>query len=465
VKKRTGYILMVDDEVDLLRLSESILRREGHRVQTSANPREALALLEQEDFDVVLLDLRMPEMDGLEFLSLMKGQKKHRAEVVVLTAYSTVDSAVKAMKLGARGYVSKPFNPDEVLAEIDQALEVQELRVENKELRRQKGKTRELVGQHPKMQQALQLIRDIAPTSIPVLIRGESGTGKELVAEAIHRASPRAAQSFIRCNCAAFAPGVLESELFGHVKGAFTGAVKDRQGRFEEADGGTLFLDEVGDLSLEAQVRLLRVVQEQEFEPVGSTQTRKVDVRIITATHQDLEKAMQEGRFREDLFYRISGRTIELPPLRERKGDIPVLCEHLIKVHAELLHKEIDPLSPEVLSIMEGYEWPGNVRELENEIMGAIALAKEGEICLEHLEFARKMAGGNSEEVKALYVVPAQGFHEACDQFEAQFIRRVLHRSKGNISQAAQMMRIGRRELQRKISQHKIEVGSLKKKR
>ena len=462
MKQRTGYVLMVDDEVDLLQLSESILRREGHRVRTSANPRAALALLEQEDFDVVLLDLRMPEMDGLEFLGLLK-QKKCRAEVVVLTAHSAVDSAVKAMKLGAYGYVSKPFSPDEVLAEIERILEVQELRVENKALRRQQGKARELVGHHPKMQQVHQFIQGIAPTSIPVLIRGESGTGKELVAEAIHQASPRADKPFIRCNCAAFASGVLESELFGHVKGAFTGAVKDRKGRFEEADGGTLFLDEVGDLSLEAQVRLLRVLQEQEFEPVGSTQTRKVDVRIITATHQDLEKALQEGRFREDLFYRISGRTVELPPLRERSSDILLLCEHLIRVHSERLHKEIAPLSLEVLSIMEVYEWPGNVRELENEIVGALALTKQGEICLEHLEFARKMAKNVSEPATTLFVVPAMGFQEAREQFEAQFIRRILHRSKGNISQAAQMMQVGRRELQRKISHYKIEVSSFRK--
>ena len=273
--KRKGRILMVDDEQDLLDLSAILLRREGLEVATCVNGKAALALLNDEEFDLILLDLRMPSLDGLGFLELFKKQQR-REEVVILTAYADVESAVKAVKLGAYGYLSKPFDVGEVLAHLDRILELQALRAENEALRReQRGEFGNLVGQSEGMRQLYQLIRDVAPTPVTVLVRGESGTGKELVANAIHSTSDRAGKPFVRCNCAALSPGVMESELFGHVKGAFTGAARDRGGRFAEADGGTLFLDEIGDLETNMQIRLLRVIQEGEFEPVGSTQTRK----------------------------------------------------------------------------------------------------------------------------------------------------------------------------------------------
>ncbi|MBI2503258.1 MAG: sigma-54-dependent Fis family transcriptional regulator [Candidatus Latescibacteria bacterium] len=460
MSRRQGKVLMVDDELELLRLSSSILSREGHTVKTAPTADEALRLLEKEEFDVILLDLKMPGMSGLEFLEHFK-PKARREEVVILTAYADVESAVKATKLGAYGYVAKPFNADAVLTEIDKILEVQHLRAENSVLRERQMGLDCLVGKHEKIHRLRQLIRDVAPTPLSVLILGETGTGKELVAHMIHYTSDRADKPFVRCNCAAFAQGVLESELFGHIKGAFTGAVKDRKGRFAEADGGTLFLDEIGDLDLDTQIRLLRVLQEQEFEPVGSTQTQRVDVRIITATHQNLEEAIQRGRFRGDLFYRIKGMVIELPPLRMRKGDIPILCAHIVARHNETLQKVVKGLSAEALQVLIAHDWPGNVRELENVLMGAMALARGEEIEKGQVLMAMQRADeqvAQAEEV-APYPVPSELFHEARKQFEILFISRILRETRGNISQAAELMHLGRSNLQRKIKGYRIDVA------
>jgi DNA-binding NtrC family response regulator len=459
MSRRKGKVLMVDDEVELLRLSSSILSREGHAVKTAPSAKEAMALLEKEAFDAILLDLKMPGMSGLEFLEVFKSQER-REEVVVLTAYADVPSAVKAIKLGAYGYLPKPFNAEAVLAEIDKILEVQRLRSEVYALREQRVGLDRLVGQHEKIQRVRQLIQDVAPTPLSVLIRGETGTGKELVAHTIHYTSDRADKPFVRCNCAAFAPGVLESELFGHVRGAFTGAVKDRQGRFEEANGGTLFLDEVGDLDLDTQIRLLRVLQEQEFEPVGSTETQRVDVRIITATHQNLEEAIQQGRFREDLFYRIKGMVIELPSLRSRKGDIPVLCTHIVARHNATLQKAIKGLSAKALQVLISHDWPGNVRELENVLMGAMALARGEEIEKGQVLMAMQKVDEQAEPAEELvhYPVSSNSFHEARKQFEVHFINRMLRQARGNISQAADLMRLGRSTLQRKLREYGIEA-------
>lgn len=462
---RKGKVLMVDDELELLQFSSSILSREGHTVKTAPNAQEAMRLLEKEEFDVILLDLKMPGMSGLEFLETFK-PKSRREEVVILTAYADVESAVKAMKLGAYGYVTKPFNADAVLAEIDKIMEVQYLRAENRALREQQIGLDRLVGQHEMIQRVRDLIRDVAPTPLSILIRGETGTGKELVAQTIHYTSNRAGKPFVRCNCAAFAQGVLESELFGHIKGAFTGALKDRKGRFAEADGGTLFLDEVGDLGLDTQIRLLRVLQEQEFEPVGSTETQRVDVRFITATHRNLEEAIQQGRFREDLFYRIKGMVIELPPLRMRKGDIPILCAHIVARHNITMQKTIKGLSTAALQILIAHDWPGNVRELENVLMGAMALARGEEIEKGHLLMAMQKADEQVElaEEVAPYPVLSKLFHEARKQFEILFINRILHETRGNISQAAERMHLGRSNLQRKLKEYGIDVAEFEEK-
>ena len=373
-----GKILMIDDEQDLLKLSSSILRREGFAVETRSDAREALALLRDESFDIILLDLHIPEMSGLEFLRQLNVRERPE-EVLILTAYADLQSAVETVKLGAYGYLAKPFNAEEILSHISNIRELQKLRAENERLRQAQGAGLGMVGETEQMRQIYRLVQDVASTPLPVLICGESGTGKELVAAAIHRASDRAGP-FVRCNCAALNPGLLESELFGHVKGAFTGAVRDRKGRFMEADGGTLFLDEIGDMEVGLQTRLLRVLQEGEFEMVGSTETHKVDVRVLSATHRNLTQAVAESQFREDLFYRLNAVTIEVPPLRQRKADIPLFCHFFIDRLNDRFNKQIQGVSKEALEYLEAYDWPGNVREMENAIMRALALAKGREI-------------------------------------------------------------------------------------
>jgi len=447
-----GKILMIDDEQALLKLSSSILRREGFAVETRSDAREALALLQDESFDIILLDLRMPEMSGLDFLRHFNVRARPE-EVLILTAHADVQSAVETVKLGAYGYLAKPFNAEEILNHISKIRELQKLRAENERLRQAQGAGLGMVGETEPMRHIYRMVQDVATTPLPVLICGESGTGKELVAAAIHRASDRAARPFVRCNCAALNPGVLESELFGHVKGAFTSAVRDRKGRFMEANGGTLFLDEIGDMEVGLQTRLLRVLQEGEFEQVGSTQTHQVDVRVLSATNQNLDRAMASGKFREDLFYRLNAVTIEVPPLRQRKADIPLLCQAFIDKMSERLNTQVQRVGAQALARLESHDWPGNVRELENAILRAMALAKGEEIALADLpaNVTERIAEETPEE-EAL-------FHDAREQFEEQFIRNALAATRGNISQAAERIQLGRRNLQRKIKQFDIDVS------
>ena len=452
MSKQRGKILMIDDEADLLKISSSILRRKGFSVATQTDARKALALLQQKQFDVILLDLLMPGMDGLAFLEQFDVRQRPE-EVIILTAYSDVQSAVETVKRGAYGYLAKPFDSAEVINRIDNIRELQILRAENERLRQEQDAVGGLIGDDEAMQAVYTLIRKVAPTPLSVLIRGESGTGKELVAQAVHQTSNRANHPFVLCNCAALAPGVLESELFGHVKGSFTGAVRDRKGRFLEADGGTLFLDEIGDMNIELQTRLLRVLQEGEFEPVGSTQTCKVDVRVISATHKDLEQAIADGDFRGDLFYRINTVTIDVPPLRQRKGDIALLCQFLIDQMGERLNKQVRRVGVQALACLESYDWPGNVRELENAILRAMALAQGEKITAADLP--ANIRDCTEEEKPEEEVL----FHAARQRFEEQFIRDALEKTGGNISQAAQQIQLGRRNLQRKIKQFDIDVS------
>jgi DNA-binding NtrC family response regulator len=442
--KRKGRILMVDDEQDLLDLSAILLRREGLEVSTCAGGEAALTLLNNEEFDLILLDLRMPGMDGLGFLELFKKQQR-REEVVILTAYADVESAVKAVKLGAYGYLSKPFDTGEVMTHLDRILELQALRTENAALRqKQRGELGNLVGQSESMRQLYQLIRDVAPTPVTVLIRGESGTGKELVANAIHDTSDRAGKPFVRCNCAALSPGVMESELFGHVKGAFTGAVRDRAGRFAEADGGSLFLDEIGDLETNMQIRLLRVIQEGEFEPVGSTQTQKVDVRLITATHQDLEARIEEGTFREDLYYRINALTIEIPPLRERISDLPLLCAFFVSRYNGVLGKRIEGFTSEALQCLEEYNWPGNVRELRNVVERAVLLSEGTRLTERDFPMIRPRDG-----LPTGVTLPPAGTN--LEAIERDLVVQALHRTGWNQTRAAALLGLNRDQIRYRI--------------
>lgn len=377
--KTTGSILVVDDEQNIRRVLEAVLSREGHTVQTAENGRKGLEILSQDStIDVLITDLIMPDMNGAELLASAREISPHMP-VLMITAHGTIKSAVDAMKLGALDYITKPFDLDEIKLVVKNALERKDLIEENRELRSQlktSFSVQHMVGSSSAMQEVFRMVDRIKDSRASVLIRGESGTGKEGVAKALHYSSIRADKPFVPVACVALSEQLLQSELFGHEKGSFTGAVGQKKGRFEVANHGTLFLDEIGDIPPTVQMMLLRVLQEREFERVGGTETIKVDVRLVTATNQSLEKLVDDGKFREDLFYRLQVITINMPPLRDRVEDIPLLVEHFIEMYAPDNGKRIEYASPEALELMCRYEWPGNVRELENAIERAVVLAE-----------------------------------------------------------------------------------------
>jgi len=373
-----GTIIVADDEPNIRRILEAALSKEGYSVVTAANGKSALDLISSmPQVDVLISDLIMPDINGVELLEAAR-QMDPGISVLMITAHGTIKSAVDAMRLGAFDYITKPFDLEEMKIVVKKALERRHLINENRDLRQQLKRTYRfdnIVGQSSKMQEVYKLVERVADSRASVLIRGESGTGKELIARALHYNSRRAQGPFVPVACIALSEQLLESELFGHEKGAFTGAVAQKPGRFEMAHGGTLFLDEIGDIPANVQMKLLRVLQEREFERVGGLKTIKVDVRLVTATNQELEKAVKEGRFREDLYYRLQVVQIFLPPLREKKEDIPALVEHFIEKYSAENGKRIKYASPEALELMLRYNWPGNVRELENAIERAIVLA------------------------------------------------------------------------------------------
>lgn len=377
--KTTGSILVVDDEQNIRRVLEAVLSREGHTVQTAENGRKGLEILSQDStIDVLITDLIMPDMNGAELLASAREISPHMP-VLMITAHGTIKSAVDAMKLGALDYITKPFDLDEIKLVVKNALERKDLIEENRELRSQlktSFSVQHMVGSSSAMQEVFRMVDRIKDSRASVLIRGESGTGKEGVAKALHYSSIRADKPFVPVACVALSEQLLQSELFGHEKGSFTGAVGQKKGRFEVANHGTLFLDEIGDIPPTVQMMLLRVLQEREFERVGGTETIKVDVRLVTATNQSLEKLVDDGKFREDLFYRLQVITINMPPLRDRVEDIPLLVEHFIEMYAPDNGKRIEYASAEALELMCRYDWPGNVRELENAIERAVVLAE-----------------------------------------------------------------------------------------
>ncbi|RKY67111.1 MAG: hypothetical protein DRQ08_01075, partial [Candidatus Latescibacterota bacterium] len=373
-----GRILVVDDDPLMLDFLKEALLRQGYKVDTAEDGEEALRKVEEKGYDLVITDVRMPGVDGMTVLESVKRDFAD-TEVVVITAYGTIRNAVEAMKMGAYDYLTKPFSVEEVEVVVQRALERKRLISENIRLKRELEKVqglRTLVGQSPAMRKVLEMIEMVAPTKATVLIQGESGTGKELVADAIHRLSPRKNGPFVKVNCAAIPESLVESELFGHEKGAFTHAVKRSRGRFEMADGGTLLLDEIGEITPAVQAKLLRVLQDGTFQRVGGEGTLKVDVRVIATTNRDLWKAVQEGKFREDLYYRLQVVPIYIPPLRERKEDIPLLVQHFLKMYGEREGKEGLTVSEKAMDILMGYDWPGNIRELENAVERAVILAK-----------------------------------------------------------------------------------------
>jgi DNA-binding NtrC family response regulator len=378
MSKKTGTILIVDDEPNIRRVLEAVLVKEGHTVLTGENGRKGLDILSKDpNIDVLITDLIMPDINGIELLAAAK-ELNPSMSVLMITAHGTIKSAVDAMKLGAFDYIPKPFDLDEIKLVVRNALERRDLIQENRELRAQVkniNRIENMVGSSPAMQEVFGMIERIRDSRASVLIRGESGTGKEGVARALHYTSVRADKPFVPVACVALSEQLLQSELFGHEKGSFTGAVGQKKGRFEMANHGTLFLDEIGDIPHTVQMMLLRVIQEREFERVGGTETIRVDVRLVTATNQHLEKLVEEGKFREDLFYRLQVITIHMPALRDRTEDIPALVEHFIEMYAPDNAKKIEYASPEVLEMFMAYRWPGNVRELENVIERAIVLA------------------------------------------------------------------------------------------
>jgi two-component system response regulator AtoC len=374
-------VLIVDDEINMGHMLQIMLSKAGYLAESALDGEEALEKMEQNEFDCILCDLRMPKMDGMTFLK--KAREKYPEQTfIMMSAYGNIDNALEAMKLGAYDYISKPFKRDEVLLTLKKAEERERLKAENLSLQKRISRIEQrysfgnIIARSEAMRHVFDLVSKVADHKTTVLIMGESGTGKDLIARAIHHNGSRAPGPMVSINCGGIPESLLESELFGYKRGAFTDAVKDKPGRFDEADGGTLFLDEIGELPVSLQVKLLRVLQEGEITPLGGVGSKKIDVRVIAATSKELAKEVEGGRFREDLFYRINVMTINLPPLRERRGDIPLLVGYFIDMFNKKLDKDIEGLSSEAMPILMGYQWPGNIRELENVIERAVLLAK-----------------------------------------------------------------------------------------
>lgn len=452
-------ILIVDDDPKANQLLTRFLEIEGYTVSSAKDGRVALETFNDGKFDLVLTDMKMPHMDGIELLKHIKNQDPNVIGVVV-TGFASIDTAVEAMKVGAFDYVSKPFQLDEIRLVVQRALEYKRLQAENislkKELKR-KYKFENIVGDSGKMQAVFRLIEKVADSESTILIQGESGTGKELVAKAIHYNSSRRDHYIIPVNCGAIPENLLESELFGHVKGAFTGATTNRIGRFEAADSGTIFLDEIGDMSPKLQVKVLRVLQEQEFEPVGSTKSIKVNVRVLAATNQNLEELVEEKRFREDLFYRLNVIPIQIPPLRERKSDIPLLMNHFYKIFCAEKQRALEPISQEIMKLLTNYEWPGNVRELENLVERMVILTDKDTINIEDLP--EKIRQGVPNQSVEPFDIPEQGmdFNKVVGEYENNIIKAALAKTRGNKNMAAKLLALKRTTLVEKIKKKGIE--------
>jgi len=427
-----------------------ILGRAGYEVRTASSAEEGLAAFDAHRFDVTITDLKMPGESGIDLLRRIKDRDAN-ALVIVITAFSTWDSAVEAMRLGAFDYIKKPFDNEDIRAVVGRAMDVARELAE-----RGPGDVpayvRNIIGATPVMQEVHNLIRRVASTDSTILIHGESGTGKELVARAVYNCSSRSEEAFIVVNCGAFTESLLESELFGHVKGAFTGAVSHKKGLLEVAHRGTFFLDEVGDMSRQTQVKFLRVLEEREFMAVGSTETRRVDVRFITATNRDLEEAVADGSFREDLFYRLNVIPIHLPPLRERKEDIPLLAGHFLARYSRQMGKNVTAFSPDAMRFLTDYDWPGNVRELENTIQRAVALSRDSEITPADLVI--KMRTGTPASQLMSRELPPEGvdLEERLAEVERAFIVQALERTGGNVTRAAELLGTSFRSLRYRIS-------------
>jgi DNA-binding NtrC family response regulator len=445
-----GRILIVDDEANARAALSEILREDGYATETAADGFKALGKLEEFQPDVVLTDLKMPGLDGIGLMEKAQAALPE-ATFVVMTAFGTIESAVEAVKKGAYNYLTKPLDFGVLAVVVERAVERARLLQENTRLRtrlRERNAFGHVIGSHPSMVKLWRLVEQVAPSRASVLITGETGTGKELVAEMIHRASPRAAAPLVRLNCAALSESLLESELFGHEKGAFTGAVARREGRFEQANNGTMFLDEVSEIPMSTQVKLLRFLQERTFERVGGNETLKVDVRILAATNRDLKVRIEQGHFREDLYYRLNVVSIEIPSLRERQSDIPELAAFFLSRYAQENGKRIEGFSEEALAALSAYSWPGNVRELENAVERAVVLCDGPRIEARHLP----AHGGKAHHVAGDAQPPVPG--TTIYDLERYAILRTLEACKGSTSKAATILGISPRKIQYKLHEY-----------
>jgi two-component system NtrC family response regulator/two-component system response regulator HydG len=456
---KKGRILVIDDEVNAAAAVEELLIEDGYEAAKANDAPTGLRLLETFDADVVLTDLRMPGMDGLALLQKVK-EMRPETLVIVMTAYGTVKTAVQAMKLGAEDYLSKPVDVEELEVVLQRAVERKALRQETRNLRERlehKYKFDNLVGESPEMLAAFKTVRQVAPSSASVLLLGESGTGKELFAQALHQNSPRRDKPFIKVACAALPETLLESELFGHEKGSFTGALFTRAGRFEMANGGTLFLDEIGDITPTVQVKLLRFLEQREFERVGGNKTFKVDVRVVCATHRDLQKRIEEGAFREDLYYRLNVIQVHIPPLRERGNDIALLAHHFLLKYAEANGKDVRKISDEALGRLLRHPWPGNVRELENAIERAVVLADSPTLGESQFPTLRRNEPVvPTASTRGRVAVPGS----TLEDIERDAILRTLEAVNGSTSRAAAMLNISPRKIQYKLKEYH-QVGAV----
>ena len=444
-------ILVVDDEKIIRDGCSRILAREGYAVFTAESGEEALERFDLEPFDLVLLDVKMPGLGGIEALTRLK-EMDPGLTILIITGYPSIETAVKAIKLGAYDYVTKPFTPDVLRMAVNRALERKSLVTENQHLRQQLSMKNEddmIIGQSESMHNLYELVRRTAPTDSTVLITGESGTGKELIARAIHDYSLRNEREFVTVDCSALVETLLESELFGHVKGSFTGAIQAKYGSFELANGGTFFFDEIGNLSLDIQAKLLRVIQEKEIKPVGGEKTIKIDVRIIAATNQDLRKAISQKSFREDLYYRLNVVPIHLPPLRDRKEDIPLLVNHFLKRYNKKKEVPVTKVEPETMKLLMSYDWPGNVRELENGIERALIL-EDGDALLPRC-FPWLVEQGQ------MRIPTGNGKIYGLEELEKEHIERVLGETKGHKGKTANLLGIDRKTLYQKIKKYGLD--------